>query len=95
MTAGFHTISADALRAIDVPMDSDVLVCGDDAEAKAVVGGQIEDDAGLRWVDCGLISQARIAESLTALLISVIRQYGIHVSGFRITGRDVWGPPVR
>lgn len=94
MTAGFHTISADALRAIDVPMDSDVLICGDDAEAKAVVGGLIEDVPGLRWVDCGLLSQARIAESLTALLISVNRQYKIHDSGFRITGRDGWGPPV-
>ena len=94
MTAGFHTISADARRAIDAPMDSDVLICGDDPEAKAVVGGLIEDIEGLRWVDCGLLSQARIAESLTALLISVNRQYKIHDSGFRITGRDGWGPPV-
>jgi 8-hydroxy-5-deazaflavin:NADPH oxidoreductase len=95
MTAGFHTVSADALRAIEVPMDSDVLVCGDDAEAKAVLGGMIEDIQGLRWVDCGLLSQARIAETLTALLISVNRQYGIRDSGFRITGRDGWGRPVR
>jgi NADPH-dependent F420 reductase len=94
MTAGFHTISADALRAIDLPMDSDVLICGDDAEAKAVVGGLIEDIPGMRWVDCGLLSQARIAESMTALLISVNRQYKIHDSGFRITGRDGWGLPV-
>ena len=93
MTAGFHTISADALRAIDVPMDSDVLICGDDAEAKAVIGALIEDIPFMRWVDCGLLSQARVAETLTALLISVNRQYKIHDSGFRITGRDGWGSP--
>ena len=95
MTAGFHTVSADALRAIDLPMDSDVLVCGDDVDAQEVVGGLIEDIPELRWVDCGLLPQARIAESMTALLISVNRQYGIHDSGFRITGREAWGRPVR
>jgi NADPH-dependent F420 reductase len=91
MTAGFHTISAGALQALEAPMDSDVLVCGDDPEAKAVVGALIEDIPGLRWVDCGLLTQARIAETMTALLISVNRAYGIHDSGFRITGRDGWG----
>lgn len=91
MTAGFHTISARALTAIDASMDSDVLVCGDDPDAKAVIGGLIEQIPGLRWVDCGLLSQARIAETMTALLVSINRQYGLHDSGFRITGRDRWG----
>jgi NADPH-dependent F420 reductase len=93
MTAGFHTISARALIAIDEPMDSDVLVCGDDADAKSAIGGLIEQIPGLRWVDCGLLSQARIAEAMTALLVSINREYGIHDSGFRITGRDAWGTP--
>jgi len=93
MTAGFHTISAEALQALEAPMDSDVLVCGDDAEAKAVVGGLIEQIPDLRWVDCGLLSQARIAETLTALLVSINRAYRVRDSGFRITGRDGWGAP--
>ncbi len=93
MTAGFHTISAEALQALEVPMDSDVLVCGDDAEAKAVVGGLVEQIPDLRWVDCGLLSQARIAETLTALLVSINRAYKVRDSGFRITGRDGWGAP--
>ncbi len=93
MTAGFHTISAETLQALEVPMDSDVLVCGDDAEAKATVGGLIDQIPDLRWVDCGLLSQARIAETLTALLVSINRAYKIRDSGFRITGRDGWGPP--
>jgi NADPH-dependent F420 reductase len=93
MTAGFHTVSARALTDIERPMDSDVLVCGDDPEAKSTVGGLIERVPGFRWVDCGLLSQARIAETMTALLVSINRQYGIHDSGFRITGRDDWGRP--
>lgn len=93
MTAGFHTIAAGALQAIETPMDSDVLVCGDDAEAKAVVGSLIEQIPDLRWVDCGLLSQARIAETLTALLVSIDRTYKLRDAGFRITGRDRWGAP--
>jgi hypothetical protein len=93
MTGAFHTISADALQALEVPMDSDVLVCGDDAEAKATIGELIGQIPNLRWVDCGALSQARISETLTALLISINRAYKIHDAGFRITGRDRWGPP--
>ena len=36
---------------------------------------------------------ARIVETLTALLISVNRAYKVHDSGFRVTGRESWGPP--
>jgi predicted dinucleotide-binding enzyme len=73
-------------------MDSDVLVCGD-PEGKAVVGDLIEKIPNLRWVDCGDLSQARISETLTALLISINRAYKVHDAGFRITGRDAWGRP--
>jgi 8-hydroxy-5-deazaflavin:NADPH oxidoreductase len=93
IVAGFHTIAADALQALDTPIASDVLVCGGDAEAKAITGSLIEDIPDLRWVDCGDLSMARIAETLTALLISVNRTYKVHDSGFRIVGRDRWGAP--
>ena len=93
VVAGFHTISAEALQDLETPMDSDVMVCGDDAGAKRIVGGLIEDIPDLRWVDAGLLSQARIAETMTALLISINRAYKVRESGFRITGRERWGDP--
>jgi NADPH-dependent F420 reductase len=93
MVAAFHTIASEALLALERPLDSDVLVCGDDAEAKNVVGSLVDDLPDLRWVDCGALSMARIAESLTALLISVNRTYRVRDSGFRIVGRDAWGDP--
>jgi NADPH-dependent F420 reductase len=93
MVAAFHTISGDALQHLDVPMESDVFVCGADAEAKATVGGLIDQIPNLRWVDAGDLTQARIAETLTALLISVNRAYKMHDAGFRVTGRDSWGRP--
>ncbi len=91
MVAAFHTIAGHALRDLDRPLESDVLVCGDDAEAKAIVGSLIDDIPDLRWVDCGALSMARIAETMTALLVSVNRTYKVKDSGFRIVGRDAWG----
>ena len=89
MVAGFHTIAAKELTDLGSPIESDVLVCGDDA----LVGGVIEQIPGMRWVDCGALSMARITETLTALLISVNRQYKVKESGFRIEGREAWGRP--
>jgi NADPH-dependent F420 reductase len=95
VVAGFHTVAAAALRDLDHPLESDVLVCGSDAEAKETAGALIEGIPNLRWVDCGDLSSARIAETLTALLVSVNRAYKVHDSGFRIVGRDEWGAPPR
>jgi NADPH-dependent F420 reductase len=93
LVAGFHTVAASALQDLGAAIDSDVLLCGDDAEAKAAVGELFQEIPGLRWVDCGALSMARITETLTALLISVNRRYKVHDAGFRISGRDAWGPP--
>jgi len=93
LVAAFHTVAADVLRDLDAEVDSDALVMGDDADAKAVVGALIADIPGMRWVDCGGLQMARIAEGLTPLLISINARYKVRESGFRVTGRDVWGDP--
>ena len=93
VVAGLHTIAAEALQAIDREIDSDVLLCADDAEAKVRVGDLIEGIPGMRWVDCGRLEMARVAEPLTALLVSINRAYKVKDSGFRIVGRDDWGRP--
>lgn len=95
LVAGFHTVSAEPLTDLGRPLDADVLLCGDDAEAKAEVGAMVDHIAGARWVDCGGLAMARVLEPITAALISVNRKYGIHGSGVRLTGRDAWGPPAR
>ena len=93
LVGAFHTISGGSLQDLDHDMEGDVLVCGGDAEAKAAVGGLVEQIPNLRWVDAGDLTQARTIEPLTALLISVNRTYKIHDAGVRITGRDTWGVP--
>ena len=91
LVAAFHTIGASTLRAMERPVDSDAYVMGDDESAKVVIGSLIEDIDGMRWVDVGRLQMARIAETMTPLLISVNGRYKIHDAGFRMTGRDTWG----
>ncbi|MGH2662596.1 MAG: NADPH-dependent F420 reductase [Actinomycetota bacterium] len=93
LVAGFHTLGAEALDDLPEPVEADVLLCGDDREDKAAVGGLVEKIPGLRWVDCGPLSMARVAEPITALLISVNRAYGIKDSAVRLTGLPGWGTP--
>jgi NADPH-dependent F420 reductase len=95
VVAGLHTIAAEALQALGQGIDSDVLLCADDADAKARVGSLIDGIPGMRWVDCGRLEMARVAEPLTALLVSINRTYRVKDSGFRIVGRDAWGTSVR
>jgi NADPH-dependent F420 reductase len=93
IVAGLHTIAAEALQALDREVDSDVLLCADDVEAKTRVGELIDAIPGMRWVDCGGLEMARVAEPLTALLVSINRANKVRDAGFRITGRDRWGRP--
>lgn len=95
LVASFHTVAADALRDLDRPVGSDALVVGDDREAKEVVGGLVGDIPGMRWVDAGPLAMARIAESLTPLLIGINVRYKLHDAGFRISGAETWGSPRR
>jgi 8-hydroxy-5-deazaflavin:NADPH oxidoreductase len=93
LVAGFHSVGAEPLTDHPHPVDADALLCGDDDEAKAQIGELVERIPGMRWVDCGPLSMARILEPITAAIISVNRRYGIKGSGVRFTGRDAWGRP--
>ena len=85
VVAGFHTVSAKALADPDVPLDEDVLLAGDDAEAKEVVAGLAERLVEGRPVDCGRLEVARWLETLTAVLLNVNRRYKTN-AGVRVTG---------
>jgi 8-hydroxy-5-deazaflavin:NADPH oxidoreductase len=93
LVSGFHTVSAELLEQAGAEVDEDVLLCGDDAEAKARIGELVERIPGLRWIDCGPLTTARILEPITAALISINRRYGVRGAGVRLTGREEWGRP--
>jgi 8-hydroxy-5-deazaflavin:NADPH oxidoreductase len=87
VVAGFHTVSARALAEPDVPLDEDVLLAGDDAEAKAEVAVLADRLVEGRAVDCGRLEVARWLETLTAVLLNVNRRYKTN-AGIRVTGLE-------
>jgi 8-hydroxy-5-deazaflavin:NADPH oxidoreductase len=89
--SALHTVSAPVLAG-DEPLDEDVLICGDRKADKGRVAAVIELIDGLRAVNAGPLEQARIVESLTALLIGINGRYKTH-AGIKITGlpdADPW-----
>ncbi|MBD0317397.1 MAG: NAD(P)-binding domain-containing protein [Thermoleophilia bacterium] len=84
MIAGFHTVAARALAA-EGPIDEDVLLCGDDPEAKKLVSALAERIVTGRSIDCGRLEAARWLETLTVVLLNINRNYRSE-TGVRITG---------
>ena len=93
LVAGFHTVAAEPLQDLATSLEGDVLLCGDDADAKEQVGRLVEQIPDLRWVDAGGLAMARVVEPLTALLVSVNRAYGLREAGIKLVGRAAWGSP--
>lgn len=85
LVAALHHISSEHLSDPGHEFDCDVLVCGDDKEARAAVISMISD-LGLRGVDAGVLKNAVALESLTPVLLHINRRYGSVGSGIRITG---------
>jgi NADPH-dependent F420 reductase len=65
--------------------DCDVLVCGDDAEARRQVVA-LAGLLGFRGLDAGPARNARVVEGLTVLLIEINRRYKAAEAGIRVTG---------
>ena len=86
VVAAFHSLSAELLARVDEPVDSDVLICGDSAEAKSVVSGMVAMIEGARAIDAGPLENARLIESAAALLISLNIRHKVKHSGLRVTG---------
>jgi 8-hydroxy-5-deazaflavin:NADPH oxidoreductase len=87
VVAGFHTVSATLLKDLEHTLDEDVLLCGDDDEAKERVAELAERIVEGQAVDCGNLRTARRLEGLTGLLVGINRRYKTN-AGVRITGLD-------
>jgi len=85
LAAAFQNLGAEALAG-DAPVDCDVLVCGDDEKAKQIASELVGRIPGARALNGGKLENARIVESLTALLIGLNMRYKVHGAGIRFTG---------
>ena len=85
VVSAFHTVSAEELGDLQVELDEDVLVCGDDREAKQALATLVDRIPGLRPVNAGRLEAARLVEGLTPLLIAINIRHKVS-AGVRVTG---------
>lgn len=84
VVSAFHNVAAAKLQAGGA-VDCDVLVFGDDREARDSVIA-LAQAIGTRGIDGGPIANSVAAEALTAILIGINRRYKVAGAGIRITG---------
>jgi NADPH-dependent F420 reductase len=82
--SGFQALPA-AQLANPGRLDEDVLVCGDDADAKRLVLELGEQLVKGRAIDAGPLANSRALEAMTAVIVHVNRTYGV-VAGLKLTG---------
>lgn len=85
VVSAFQNVSALHLKTEGHAIECDVLVCGDDAEARERVV-ELAQDAGMRAFHAGRLENSAAAEALTSVLIAINRHYKVRSSGIRITG---------
>jgi NADPH-dependent F420 reductase len=85
VVSAFQNVSAHKLKDLKYTIACDVLVCGNDKDARQMVV-RLAGDAGLRGVDAGPLANSTVAESLTSVLIWINKTYKIPDAGISITG---------
>jgi len=85
VVAAFHHIAAHELAEAEHAIECDLLMCGADPGAKAVVS-ELARSMDLRAIDVGPLSNAGPVEGITALLATINRRYKLKNSGIKITG---------
>jgi NADPH-dependent F420 reductase len=85
VVSAFQNVSAGHLWDLDHAIDCDVLVCGDDADAREAAV-RLAEDAGMKAWHAGVLANSVAAEALTSVLIAINKRYKIPGSGLRITG---------
>ena len=81
----FQNISARDLLIPNKPIDADVIVCGDDQDAKDYVITLANMIQGVRGINGGGLKNAGYVENLTALLLNINQVYKSH-SSIKISG---------
>jgi hypothetical protein len=85
VVAAFHHLPAKELGHLGSPIDSDVLICGDDPAAVALVSEIVSKIPGCRPLDAGELSNATAIEAFTAVLLQLNVRYKTRVAP-KLTG---------
>ena len=87
VVGAFHNLSARKLQKLSDPMEGDVLITADDADAKQAVVELIGKMPELRPIDAGPLSMSKFVEDLTALIIGMNMRYKTQAA-VRMVGID-------
>jgi hypothetical protein len=90
LVSAFQNVSATHLKDLAHPVNCDVLISGDDLEAKQIVAS-LAEAAGMRGIDAGPLANAVVGESLTPMLVGINKRFGVKGAGIRITNIDGQG----
>lgn len=71
LVSAYHNLPAKELAMIDQDLDYDVVICGDDEDAKEVVKNLTEEMKNLRVLDAGPLSVSPMIEAITPLIVSL------------------------
>ncbi len=85
VVSAFHNVAAHKL-ATDQDIECDVLVFGDDKDARAVAV-ELVGLTGLRAIQGGALANSAAAEALTSVLIFINKTYQVDGAGVLITGK--------
>ena len=85
VVAAFHNVSAVHLQDPEGAIACDVLICGDDADAKTQTI-RLTEAIGLRGLDAGPLANAVAVEAMTPVLLYLNKQYKVKSTGLVITG---------
>ena len=85
VVGAFKNVAAGHLKDLEWEADCDVLVTGDDKEAKQAVI-QLAKEAGFFAIDAGPLANASVVEGFTAVLVGINARNKVKGAGIRITG---------
>ena len=88
VVSAYANISSSSLMDHENDIDCDCLVCGDNYEAKLKTMSLVNKLSGVNAIDCGPLSNSKIVEKITPLLIGLNIKNDTHYAGIRITGLD-------
>ncbi len=80
LVSAYHNLPAKELSQVEVDLDYDVVICGDDEEAKQIVTKITEDMPTMRVLDAGPLKLSPMIEAITPLIVNLNVKHKKHFS---------------
>lgn len=75
LVSAYHNLPAKELANIDEDLNYDVVICGDDDEAKKIISKLTEEMQNLRVLDAGALDVSPMIEAITPLIVNLNIRY--------------------